>query len=89
MRISFILVLSAVRSFIKHLHLGTACRLLFCGLYKNYSNKTGNRLHGNGIQLYRVYKKSRQFQNGSQPREATSSMKFFVNIDCWGTCDVE
>ena len=36
-----------------------------------------------------VSKKSRQFRNGSQPREAASSMKFFVNIDCLGTCDVE
>ena len=36
-----------------------------------------------------VSKKSRQFRNGSQPREAASSMKFFVNIDCSGTCDVE
>ena len=27
-------------------------------------------------------KKSRQFRNGSQPREAASSIKFFVNIDC-------
>ena len=30
--------------------------------------------------LYRVYKKSRQFRNGSQPREAASSMKFSVDI---------
>ena len=37
----------------------------------------------------RVSKKSRQFRNGSQAREAASSMKFFVNIDCLGTCDVE
>ena len=36
-----------------------------------------------------VSKKSRQFRNGSQPRAAASSMKFFVNIDCWGTCNVE
>ena len=36
-----------------------------------------------------VSKKSRQFRNGSQPREAASSMKFFVNIDCSGTCGVE
>ena len=34
-------------------------------------------------------KKSRQFRNGSQPREAASSMKFFLNRDCLGTCDVE
>ena len=34
-------------------------------------------------------KKSRQFRNGSQPREAALTMKFFVNIDCLGTCDVE
>ena len=39
--------------------------------------------------LQGVSKKSRQFRNGSQPREAASSMKFFVNIDCLGTCDVE
>ena len=36
-----------------------------------------------------VSKKSRQFRNGSQPRAAASSMKFFVNIDCWDTCNVE
>ena len=41
------------------------------------------------IYVYRVYKKSRQFRNGSQPRKAASSMKFFVNIDCLGPCDVE
>ena len=34
-------------------------------------------------------KKSRQFRNVSQPCEAASSMKFFVNRDCLGTCDVE
>ena len=36
-----------------------------------------------------VSKKSRQFRNGSQSRAAASSMKFFVNIDCWDTCNVE
>ena len=41
------------------------------------------------IYIQGVSKKSRQFRNGSQPREAASSMKFFVNIDCLGTCDVE
>ena len=30
-----------------------------------------------------MYKKSRQFRNGSQPREAASNMKFFVR--CLGT----
>ena len=34
-------------------------------------------------------KKSKQFRNGSQTREAASSMKFFVDIDCLGPCDVE
>ena len=43
----------------------------------------------NCIYIQGVSKKSRQFRNGSQPREAASSMKFFVNIDCLGTCDVE
>ena len=43
----------------------------------------------NNIYIRGVSKKSRQFRNGSQPREAASSMKFFVNIDCLGTCDVE
>ena len=32
-----------------------------------------------------MYQKRRQFRNASQPREAASSMKFFVNIDCLGT----
>ena len=41
------------------------------------------------VTFYRVYKKSRPFRNGSQPREAASSMNFFVNRDCLGTCDVE
>ena len=41
------------------------------------------------VDIYRVYKKSRKFRNGSQPREAATSMTFFVNIDCLGTCDVE
>ena len=41
------------------------------------------------VYIYRVYKKHRQFWNGSQPREAAWSMKFFINIHCLGTYGVE
>ena len=43
----------------------------------------------NYLHIQGVSKKSRQFRNGSQSRAAASSMKFFVNIDCWDTCNVE
>ena len=34
-------------------------------------------------------KKTEQTLNHSQRREAAQSMKFFINIDCLGTYDVE
>ena len=34
-------------------------------------------------------KKTEQILNRSQRREAAQSMKFFINIDCLGTYDVE
>ena len=39
------------------------------------------------VVLYRVYKKN--WTNRSQRREAAQSMKFLINIDCFGTYDVE
>ena len=42
------------------------------------------------VWLYRVYKKkTEQILTCSQRREAAQSMKFFINIDCLGTYDVE
>ena len=63
----------------------------------NCAEQTYTNISPSAVELYAcnkpniqgVSKKSRQFRNGSQPREAASSMKFFVNIDCLGTCDVE
>ena len=34
-------------------------------------------------------KKTEQILNCSQRREAAKSMKFFINIECFGTYDVE
>ena len=34
-------------------------------------------------------KKTEQILNRSQRREAAQSMKFFINIDCLGTYDIE
>ena len=34
-------------------------------------------------------KKTEQILNRSQRRQAAQSMKFFINIDCFGTYDVE
>ena len=42
----------------------------------------------NKLAAYRVYqKKLNKFR--AQRREAAQSMKFFINIDCLGTYDVE
>ena len=42
------------------------------------------------MRKYRVYKKTtEQIWNRSQRREAAQSMKFFFNIACLGTYDVE
>ena len=41
------------------------------------------------METCRVYKKTEQICNRSQRREAAQSMKFFINLDCLGTYDVE
>ena len=39
--------------------------------------------------IYRVYKKTEPIWNRSQRREAAQSIRFFINIDCLGTYDIE
>ena len=45
---------------------------------------------GNEVGIYKVYEKeTEQIWNRFQRREAAQSIKFFINIDCLGTYDVE